>query len=64
VGGQPVSAALEAALGRIDTAALALQRRIRAPRRRGRGPAKPKPPPQDKTTAARAELARLGVAPP
>jgi hypothetical protein len=67
VGGVPVSATLEAALGRIDSAALALQRRIEAAARRGaRGPDAPPrvPSPQDKATAARAELARLGVTPP
>jgi hypothetical protein len=66
VGGQPVSATLETALAAIDSAALALERRIGTAGCRGARPPKPAQtaPPQDKATAARAELARLGVTPP
>ena len=65
VGGESVSDRLDAALRRIDAAALTLARRIEAVSRSlAPSPAAPAPAPtvtSDKADRARAELSRLGV---
>jgi hypothetical protein len=62
IDGEPLSDLLEAALARIDKAALSVQRAIE--KLAGRQPVMATPAPADKADKARAELARLGVLPP
>lgn len=68
INGEPVSEKLEVALAHIDSAALSLERRIEALHRRDARPGVAAPPVRvsaaGKDEAARAELLRLGVAPP